>query len=1383
MGAGSKPAASLLARSATAVHPDDLMIWPSQGNLFANDFLEDAITGLPDWETWDRDALAKLEISVRQALDEFPTDVDPKSTPNETVTEQDLIWPILEALGWTASLRAQNMSRRGREDVPDGVLFMDADTKKRAHQLPHDWQRYGLASALVESKRWNRPLDRNSTKPGESDTPSTQMLRYLRRADDLTQGKLRWGILTNGAIWRLYDYRAHSVADHFFEFDVRELWGHGSPMFMDTQPPEDSLRELKLFATMFGRSSFLTDPASGQTFHQKALQESENYRARITESLSNTIFETAYPRLARAIAEQCPDDPLPQIRDASLVFLYRLLFLLYAEDRNLLPIQDHRYSHYAIRDKVRRNIGERKDGNQTFSTTASHYWSIIQELCNCIDVGDPSIGLPPYNGGLFDRSRSPILERIRLNDAVIADIVDVLSFDHRAGLRRYVNFRDLGVQHLGSVYEGLLEQELVPEGNTLAVRPNTFARKRTGSYYTPDSLVALIIRETIGPLIDAREGAFADACAQGRSPDELARLDPAERILDLRVLDPAMGSGHFLVNLVDYLADRTIAALADADMVEGYVSPLAARIEELRATILRNAQQNDWRLDRSRLDDRHIIRRMILKRCVFGVDKNPMAVELAKVALWLHTFTVGAPLSFLDHHLRCGNSLFGSWIHNADPFSRSGIDNILFQGPINDAIEAEPVVRAIENLTDVEIEEAHQSAARFDQAQALTRPLNALLSFFCALRWLRAQGRITAHQIAPLLDGTLGDLIAIALSEQNLPSDHELAPVVQDARALMELETFFHWQAAFPGIWTDWGAGKPRGGFDAVIGNPPWDRIKVQKAEWFETRRASIARALRGADRRRKIRDIAEENDPLAVEFSKAEAHARGAAEMARKCGDYPFLSKGDIDLYKLFVERSLQLLAPTGNVGVLVPSGIASDKYAAPFFRSIATSSRLRALYDFENRRTRYELPPFFGDVHSSQKFCAFVASASRKDRPARCGFFLQDIAEITDSDRSFELSAGDFARFNPNTGTAPVFRNQHDADITKSIYANFPIFVDKSTKPASRQWPVKYIQMFHMDADSHRFHTREELKDRFRAYPARHGTFRDRSGTWFPLYEGKMVQAFDHRAADIVVNPKNVKRPKQPNRLEDVSKHDPSRFAVPHHYVHIARKDIAQWQNLNRWNLAFKDATATTNSRTMIAAIVPAAATADTLPVLQLFRDHPDPAQTAACILGNLNSLVFDFVARQKVPTTHFKLFVLEQLPVIPLPTYASVRFGPKTALELVREIVLELSYTAHDLKAFAQDIGYVNGRGIARPPFRWNCVRRGQLLSKLDALYFWLYGITDPEEVRHVFSTFPNLRRANARTSPVQPSLEACLAWINALAQGAPDADIGNSQINSS
>ena len=1350
---------------------------PFQGSLFADDFLRESIKNLVDWSTIQDAEIGDFETALRGLFARFPT----TRSPNESQTEDDLIWPVLTRLGWTDSLRQQNLSARGRENVPDGLLFADAAAKQRANRVAEGWARYEHGLAVVESKRWLRPLDRRSGRRGEESAPSTQMLRYLRRIDDLTTGKLRWGILTNGAHWRLYYAGARSVSEQFFEIDlaaILDVPGHNDGLFALSA---DARRYwLKVFTLVFRRESFAPGAADGQTFHQRAIAEGRYYQERVAASLSEVVFGQVFPDLARALATAEPDAPLPEVRDAALVLLYRLLFILYAEDRDLLPVRDSRYDDYALREKVRGEIGRRKDQGDLFSDTAARYWSAFDDLCRAIDRGDASIGLPPYNGGLFDRERTPLLTRVRLGDAAMADAIDALSFERMSDGRRYINYRDLGVQQLGSIYERLLEQEIVFECDGVVVRPNVFARKDSGSFYTPDDLVGLIVEETIEPLARARLDAFLAAevrLASGELPEDrrmgrLKTLDPAERLLDLKICDPAMGSGHFLVNLVDYLADRVIAAMAEAEAAtDEYVSPLTERIDAIRNTIMANAEDRGWTFDPAQLDDRHIVRRMVLKRCVYGVDKNPMAVELAKVSLWLHTFTVGAPLSFLDHHLRCGDSLFGAWVRPAiDNAEREG--GLFLRGPLSRATRAAAPMQVIEGLTDAEIAEAHRSADIFAEISAMTAPLNAFLGLLHAFDWLDLRDREDRNAYLAWLDGRLGDPIDIAQGNTSGLTDAEqaerFASLLHKARTLVDSERFLNWQVAFPGVWSDWEAAELRGGFDAVIGNPPWDRMKLQQVEWFAARRPDIAMAQRAADRKQMIAELEKANDPLARDFRRASAQATAALRMARRGGDYPLLSGGDLNLYSLFVERAMTLVKPDGMVGLLVPSGIASDKTAARFFKGVATEGRLKALYDFENRRTRYNAPPFFPDVDSRFKFCAFLASPSRLADPAQCAFFLQDVAERHDPERCFPLTAEDFARVNPNTGTAPIFRTRRDAELTKAIYERLPVLVDRSSGEEVKAWPVKYATMFHMTNDSHLFRTRAELEEKEGAWPKGGNRFDSPAGAWVPLYEGKMVQAFDHRAASIVINPANVYRPAQPVPATVEQQRDPKWLPDPQYWVLRSKTSFPEAP----WLLGFKDVTAPTNVRSMIAAAVPRTGADNTLPILS---SGGAEAGQASLLLANLNAILFDFVARQKIQGQHLNWFILEQLPVVPPGRYEAVRFGPKTAAEIVREAVLELTYTTHDMAPFAHDLGHVDKAGEVLPPFPWDEDRRLRLRAKLDALYFHLYGVTNRDDIRYIYSTFPIVEREETASHGHYRSRDLCLAYMNALVAGNPDAEV--------
>ena len=490
---------------------------------------------------------------------------------------------------------------------------------------------------------------------------------------------------------------------------------------------------------------------------------------------------------------------------------------------------------------------------------------------------------------------------------------------------------------------------------------------------------------------------------------------------------------------------------------------------------------------------------------------------------------------------------------------------------------------------------------------------------------------------------------------------------------------------------------------------------------------------------------------------------------MARASGEYPLLSGGDVNLYSLFVERAMTLVKPDGMVGLLTPSGIASDKTASAFFKGVATQGRLRALYDFENRRTRYGAQPFFPDVDSRFKFCAFVASPTpTKELPATCAFFVQDVSELDDPDRCFPLTAEDFARVNPNTGTAPIFRTRRDAALTTAIYNRLPVLVDRSSGKAVKAWPVKYTRMFDMTNDSGLFRTRAELEEREGAWPVGGNRFGSPSGDWVPLYEGKMVQAFDHRAANIVVNLENQHRPAQPVPATPEQHRDTNWRPDPQFWVPASE---CGWTAGVEWVLGFKEITAPTNVRTLIAALFPTIGFGNKVPILK-----PETTDRSEWLLvANLNATILDFVTRQKVQGQTLNLFIVEQLPVVPLDRYNSVRFGPKTAGEIVREAVLELTYTAHDMAPFARDMGHLDEAGGVKPPFRWDDDRRLRLRAKLDAVFFHLYGVINRDEVRYIYSTFPIVERQETEAYGRYRSCALCLAWINALAAGHPDAKI--------
>jgi hypothetical protein len=1137
-----------------------------QGQLFTQDFLTRGVLETPPWLALDDAAYCNFESALRSIYSVLSAE----STINEAQTEALVINKVLVALGWGDDFLPQvNLSGKRREDVPDCLLFANSERKALALLETKDERRYRHGLAILEAKRWLRPLDRgDSSEPTDPDAPSSQMLRYLSRADVVSDRSVKWGMLTNGNVWRLYWQDAHSRLEQFFELDVAAALGvPGVQRELDEWAPAHALR---LFFMFFQRDAFLPQAwdNAGRSFHAYALKEARLYEEKVSQDLGARVFADIYPQLADALArgdlhalttetgfgqfkrKKFTPEYLEEVREATLVLLYRLLFLFYAEDRSLLPVRDERYAEYSIR-RIREAVRDKVDAGGTFSSTMPKIWLALRGLFGLIDRGDDDIGMPAYNGGLFNRARAPLLERTNVPDKVMAPIIDALSRRTEEVTTGWINYRDLAVAHLGGIYERLLEYSLVhqvqakddykdkPEIDRLTALPASFARKATGGYYTHDDLVRLNLRESVGVLAQQRVTTFELhlqkwAKKTALNPghwDTLDALDPASQMLTLKCCDPAMGSGHFLVALVDFLADRVLEAIATATLHvntqpwaahlvekgQPWVSPLVARIAHIRATIKATARRRGWAVLDAQLDDRHIVRRMILKKCIFGVDKNPMAVELAKTALWLHTFTVGAPLSFLDHHLRVGDSLHGEQL----PQVQKGLQNLgalLLQSEFNRLTLAARAIARVADLTDADMAEAALSKQLAAEAAEQVAPIHAVLDFWRALRWLIPGWPVAkVSQLANLLklpkkeeDRQTGlaagqfpeyaALLKLLEPGQNLvailgagrldgvdAASQAANALIERARALAARETFFHWWTSFPTVFAD--TANP--GFDALVGNPPWDKIRFEEVPWFSERNAEIANAQRASDRKTMIAALKNVNmtqtginTPPVVDLwaqyqeavERAEANARVLGNGRFGSTDYPLLGGGDINLYSLFVERAQSLINTDGIVALIVPSGIAADKGAAEFFRSISSTGKLHALFDFENRKV------FFPDVDSRFKFCALVfgrqprylpaapgatdtttdaeqnqaiatvliaseainneAYASPDEppppqpQPTRCAFFLHSTAELDEPGRVLALTHADFARVNPNTGAAPIFRTQRDADVSATSF-----------------------------------------------------------------------------------------------------------------------------------------------------------------------------------------------------------------------------------------------------------------------------------------------------------------------------------------------------------
>ena len=1342
------------------------------GQLFTEYFLTDGIKATAEWRESVLSAgkFGSFRDGVRECCDAMRR----SESPNEAVTEQEIVRPVLELLGWADYLPQQGSS--GNEDIPDHLLFSDAESKERAGARSSARERYRDAWVVEESKRFGLSLDARDADGGNrSGTPHGQILGYLTTAEIESDGRIRWGILTNGGVWRLYDHLARPRESGYFEVDL------GAAL----EPENEDM--LRAFYLLFRRESFIPQDGAVTTFLESALAEGKRYEAQVAQDLSSVVFERVFPSLVKALADKSGEE-LPEVRQAALIFLYRLLFVLYAEDRGLLPVNDTRYDDYGLRKRVRDDMADRMAGGDTFSDKVARYYDHLMSLFNQIDEGDASIGLPPYNGGLFAPDAAPLLQGVQLGDDVVAQIVYDLSHTETKGERRFVNYRDMSVQQLGSIYERLLEQEPVRnDGGEIVVRPNPYARKDSGSFFTPQELVDLIVDRTVKPLVEERESAFKKRAAELGSDSrprserlaELVKLDPAVAALDLKILDPAMGSGHFLVTAVDFLSDW-IAERAESvsdlpQWMEGeYVSPLVERVEAIRQDIVRRARESDWALDEAQLTDQTIIRRMVLKRCIYGVDKNPLTVELAKVSLWLHSFTVGAPLSFLDHHLRCGDSLIGLRVTDATrELNRLG--GLFASSAIAGAEAATSGMRRIEEMSDADVSEVRESAELFREVEETTSDLRGLLDFLCGLGWLTAGMTKRARRDfeAPLADFleqnsqdayrllSRGPWAVDGVNPGNLKNSKAVfGEIWDDAGSIAERESFLHWEVAFPGVWRGWQDARPQGGFDAVIGNPPWDRIKLQEVEWFATRAPRLALAPTAAARRALIRELREQGDPLVDDFDAAKEQADSLGQLVRRSGDYPLLGGGDINLYSLFVERAMGLVKPDGFVGLLTPSGIYADKTAARFFKSVSTVGRVSGLFDFENRKI------FFKDVHASFKFCVLaLGGEERRFDETECAFFLHDTETINDPERCFPLAPEDFARVNPNTGTAPVFRSRRDSDITRRIYERHPVLVDRSGGGERKAWPVRHLRQFDMTNDSHLFMTTSQLQSEG-FYPVQQNRWKRGDELYLPLYQGRMIGLFDHRANSIQVNLSNTHNPYLSVEVSEAQHVDPSFLPKTQYWV-PSTKVSARFPQSMGWTLVYRRITRPTDYRTTIATIIPWCGVSYTIPMLRS-GGGDFTASDAACLQSTLSSFCFDYISRQKLQGASMSLGSLEQLPVI-APSDYDRQFGDTTAREIVREHVLKLTYTAHDMAPFARDLGY-EGR-----PFVWDDEDRRHLRARLDALYFHLYGLSR-EDAAYVMDTFPIVRKEDEAKFGKYRTREMVLAYMNALSSGDVGVRVG-------
>lgn len=1274
---------------------------PAHNNqhLFSDHYLNEVLPQNTYWQALESQSQELLE-RASALLDGF------NRSNNERQTEEELVIPLLKALGHTFELQATLKTSDGNK-TPDYVFYADkeAQSANKGKILNDELPKQG-GIAVGDAKSWGRSLD-TQIKENNKDALSNKIPAYQIWFYMLHSG-VDWGILTNGKKWRLYEKSTAQKLDHFYEVDIEELVAENDPA------------RFLYFYALFRREAF----DEGNVSLAEILRGSAEYARKVGDSLKEQVYE-ALKHISQGFLDYAPNnlqpdaDTLKVIYDNSLILLYRLLFILYAEARELLPVKESRqyrdiYSLHAIKNQVADELQRKID----LLPDSARHWAKLKDLFRHIDKGYPPLKISTFNGGLFDPNKHVFLDQNTVGDAHLQQAIDKLARVDGA----FVDYRDLTVQHMGTIYEGLLEYHIQPlnapeDGWDLELINDKGERKATGSYYTPDYIVKYIVEHTVGPVLEK-------AIAEKKTDDE--RL---QAILEIDILDPAMGSGHFLVEATEFTA-RFLVDLG--------VAPKGKTQEEADITF--------WK-------------RRVAQSCIYGVDLNPLAVELAKLSLWLTTVAKDRPLSFLDHHLRPGNSLVGARLEHLELVSASKKSKAKkktdqAEGQISlfgDSIFTQRIGKAVNSMWLIEETEA----ANVDQVKEQEQLYEAARSQFVG-KYSRLLNLVTATRFGVPVDEWLwGSLVKYA-SDSTAATFPAFEKLMKQADEVADRERFFHWELEFPEVYFD-KFGRPLGdeaGFEAVIGNPPWERIKLQENEFFARLDRDIAHAPKAADRKKMIAELPKKKPDLWKQYEIARASAENLLAYVQKSGFYPMMGRGDTNLYAVFAERALQLMANTGRTGILTPSGIATDDTTKLYFQHLVNNKMLAELWDFENREK------VFPDVDSRFKFSiVLITGEGNPQEKVQCGFFLHNMRELSNPERRCSLASEDFRLFNPNTLTCPIFRRRVDAILTRKIYSQTPVLIDKNKGKDGNPWGIKFSTMFHMTNDSHLFKTAEEL-EKDGLWLGEGNIYHKGEIKYLPLYEGKMVQMYDHRAATIIINPENLHRPAQPEPvgLKQHMKVDylPSpQFWVKEHEI-SSRRDSSL-----RWTIGFKDIASPTNERTVIMAALPAVGFSNKIPLVISTAS----SDRYIALLSNFNSIVLDYAARQKVGGQTLNFFIVEQFPILPPDTYES-DFQGTPLLQFIKDRVLELCYTAYDLKGFAEDMGYEG------EPFTWDEERRLHLRCQLDALYFHLYGLSR-EEAGEILDTFPIVSRQDVEKYGNYRTKDLIIAYYNAYAAGDMDA----------
>ncbi|MEU8344901.1 N-6 DNA methylase [Spirillospora sp. NPDC048832] len=1225
--------------------------------------------------------------------------------------------------------------------VPAGGLPSDDGEKQFA--ISHHWQHVPM-----HQLGWGVELDRRTKGiPGAADAaPQSLVQEYLNRS-----AAALWGVVTNGRLLRVLRDSSALAGSAYVEFDLEAIFeGEAFDAFVLLYRVAHSSR--------FEHQGEDAGPAS--CWLEKWRQEAIDSGARVLDQLRVTVkeaIETLGTGFIQHPDNQALRDALKDtdnkavtpetLHRALLRTVYRLLFLFVAEDREVLLSPDapqtarDRYNAYFSTDRLRRIAARRHGGRH------ADEWQAVTLILDGLnrEGGRPELGLPAL-GGIFELSDADhALHGLSLTNEHLFNAVRSLSrvHDQKARRIRRVDFKYLGSEELGSVYESLLEYvpKHDPAKGAFELRQlSGNDRKTSGSYYTPSSLIDTLLDSALDPVID-------DAVKSGDTPEE-----QEDALLALTVCDPACGSGHFLVAAARRIAKRL------AFVRTGDPEPSNEAI-------------------------RHALRDVV-SRCIYGVDINPMAVELAKVSLWLEALEPGKALTFLDAHIKVGNALLGTtpklldaglpddafkaiegddkkWVtalKKRNKGEREAYEkrHLAVQGELFDETGLRAgnhgLRRRAAAITDAQSDDLTHVHAQQNAYQELQEASEYLEQKELHDAWCAAFVWTKTEDHAPAI--TTRDLIKLSQDADTLAPRSRA-----ELRKLAKQYRFFHWHLEFPTVFTvpeDENAPgtDPRtgwtGGFTCVLGNPPWERIKLQEQEFFATRDEEIAKAPNKAARTELIETLKDENPDLYAEFGKAKRQAEAESHFLRMSGCYPLTGRGDINTYAVFSEQDWTVLSPYGRLGIIVPTGIATDATTQFFFKELIESGTLESLYDFRNSG-------FFPDVAGAQgnRFC-LLTLGSTNGASVKFSFRNESVVDVFDAKRVFELTSADIKLVNPETGTCPVFRSRRDAEITLGIYRRVPVLL-REGDPNGNPWGISFMTMFHMANDSQLFRTREELEAS--GWHLQANVFIRGTQRYLPLYEGKMLHHFDHRFGTYAgVDLRSGKGVRALPRVSELEHSNPGYSPLPRYWMAEEVVNSSAGEVMREWLLAFRDVTSSLDMRTVICSVLPRYAVGHKAPLISIGRS----AEAIAFFDGCLSSFVLDYCARQKVGGTSLGYFVLRQLPIPILSDESRAPWsGNESANAWMVRRVLELSFTAWDLLGFARALA------DSGAPFRWDEERRRLLRAELDAAFFHLYGI-ERDDVDYIMETFPIVKKKDVAAFGSYRTKELILEVYDAMAQ---------------